>query len=79
MGYRVYGEEKDDKEYPVTEFFMGFLIGGPGFYLAGGWVLSSWGLMSERHLAIACGIIGIATGCKFAWNSLVRRRKKENG
>lgn len=78
MGYRAYGEPKEDKEYPITEFFGGFLLGGPGFYLGGGWALSSWGLVSQNQLLIACGILGLATGWKFAWDSL-RRQKQKRG
>lgn len=78
MGYRVYGEEKDENEYPLTEFVGGFFLGGPGLYLSGAWVLSSFGLITSRHLVIACAVIGICTGCKFAWDSLRRKKAKSH-
>jgi len=76
MGYRAYGELKDEKESPLIEFFGGLFIGVIGFPMGYGWILPAWGLLSWPTVWAISGVIGVMLGSSMAWDSIKRKHKK---
>jgi len=76
MGYRVYGEPKEEKESPIGSFFLGLFI-GVFLYDAGLWGFVSLGWISQLHLRLICCGIGILLGAKMAFSSWRRLKAQQ--
>ena len=76
MGYRRYGEP-EEKESPVSAFFMGLFL-GILLYDGGLWVFVSFGWISQLYLRLICLSIGVLIGARMAYGSWRRLQNQKN-